>query len=103
MNVILAVTNERFVAESFFSQYYPTGKITRTNIIVGPSDGQNIFAEWKTIRNDVEENNFIREDSIQTGYNIVYVPFQGFAYVLAKARYDNNPDDRYIIATMKES
>ncbi len=103
MNTILAVTNERFVAESFFSQYYNTGKLTRINADEGPSYGRELYAEWKTMVNGKEVNNFIVEGKVAGEYNVIYLPYQGFAYVVARARKLQNPNERYIIATMRES
>jgi hypothetical protein len=103
MNTILAVTNERFVAESFFSQYYGTGKLSRIVPTEGDNGGRDVYAEWKTISNGEEVNNFITVGQVASEYNVIYLPYQGFAYVLARARKYVDLNQRFIIATMRES
>lgn len=102
MNVILAVTNERFIAESFFSQFYPNNILQKILPNIGKSSG-NVFAEWKTIVNGEEQNNWIPEDILTLDFNIVYVPYQGLAYIVHRERELNRIDDRFVIATMKET
>ena len=102
MNVILAVTNERFIAESFFSQFYPNDILQKIVPYTGHSIG-DVFAEWKTIVNDQEINNWIPTQLLNLEYNIIYVPYQGLAYVVNRERELGLIDDRFIVATMKES
>ena len=91
MNVILAVTNERFIAESFFSQFYPNNILQKILPNIGKSSG-NVFAEWKTIVNGEEQNNWIPEDILTLDFNIVYVPYQGLAYIVHRERELNRID-----------
>ena len=103
MNVILAVTNERFVAETFFSQYYGTSKIVKPEIIQDTPRDDDVFVEWKTVVNDEELTNYVKESTLTSTYNLLYIPYPGLAYIIARERYLNRTDDKFIIATMREA
>jgi hypothetical protein len=104
MNVILAVTNQRFIAESFFSRFYPSKKLVKPTIHQGRSPGlDTVFAEWKTIADGEEVNNWIDEASLVNQYEVVYLPYQGFASVVYRDRLLDHSNNRYVIATMHET
>jgi hypothetical protein len=105
MNIIVAVTNEKFIAESFFTQYYGSGKLAKIDSTTEePRDGEIVFAEWKTIVNGEETVNYIKENKIpNNGTSVIYVPYQGLAYIIARERALNRVENKFIIASMKES
>jgi hypothetical protein len=103
MNVILAVTNQRFVAESFFSRFYPQNYLDRPTIHQGTAPGLDVaFAEWKVIIDGREVVQWINESSLINTYNVVYIPYQGFASVVYKERLLERRENRYIIAAVHE-
>jgi hypothetical protein len=103
MNVILAVTNQQFVAEAFFSQYYPQKYLSRPITNQGNSPGLDYaFAEWKTIVDGEEVLNWIAESSLSEPYNVVYIPYQAFACVVYRERLLERRENRFVIAAMHE-
>jgi hypothetical protein len=103
MNVILAVTNQKFVAESFFSRYYANKFLLRPKVSQSESPGlQTSFAEWKTISDNEEVLNWVDISTLENRWNIIYLPYQGFASVVYRSRMLNCVDDRIIVAAMDE-
>ena len=104
MNTILCVTNEKFVGASFFSRFKERTDVTIVNEKQGHITAtENNFSEWKTVTDDVEYDNYITDGMLVNTYNITYLSYPAFAYVVARERFFNDATRKFCVVTMRET
>lgn len=100
---ILVVANEISFAKSYLS-FLNTS--TEANVLETqlyfPDDTRKIVCSWKTIGADIESC-FVKSDLQEDKYNVMFMPFTGFAHLLIKDRSEENTNDRYGIVCVKEA
>ena len=104
MQNLIIVTNEPNIVDRYMADLYK-----KSNINVCPILNQvntfkdSIISSWVSEENDVEINKGIIKPSDESKINIIKVPFNGFAYMVAYNRYYQLTEDQNIVISIKEN
>ena len=100
---ILVVANDISFVKSYLSFLdNESGANVLSTQLYYPDDTRDIVCSWKTPDADIESC-FIRNELKDDKYNVLFMPFAGFAHLLMKDRYEDNTNDTYGIVCVKEA